>query len=194
MATEPLQAAPYPATTDAPDGPAQTLALALWARLKVVQVYASAAARTSAFSAAGVSATEGMISYRQDVDVFEEYDGSAWVPLTEGDTWTSMGTPSGWSTAAGSPQWAYRKVRRRVWLRGAMNMPASDTAVSKFTFPAGFRPAAGIATLAVPYSNGTAISGHMRFDVATTGTFTLRAVGPGSGVLAAFDGLSYALD
>lgn len=81
MATEPLQAAPYAVGTDAPDGPTQLLALANWARLKVVQVYATSAARTAAFTAAGVSPTEGMLSWLQDINRYERHDGTRWVPL-----------------------------------------------------------------------------------------------------------------
>lgn len=81
MATEPLQAAPYPVGTDAPDGPAQILSLASWARRQVVQVYSSATARTAAFTAAGISATEGMLSWLQDVDRYERHNGTRWVPL-----------------------------------------------------------------------------------------------------------------
>lgn len=81
MATEQLQAAPYPVASDAPDGPAQILALAQWARTRVVQVYASVAARTAAFSAAGISPTEGMLSWLQDKNRFEEHNGTVWVPL-----------------------------------------------------------------------------------------------------------------
>lgn len=45
---------------------------------QVVQVYASAAARTSAL---GASLAEGMVSYRTDGKVVEFYNGSAWTVL-----------------------------------------------------------------------------------------------------------------
>lgn len=46
---------------------------------QTVMVFASSAARTSAFSTAGVTITEGMVSYLLDTNLTEYYDGSAWV-------------------------------------------------------------------------------------------------------------------
>lgn len=51
-----------------------------------VFVFASAAARTSAFSSAGITLTEGWMSYLVDTNSTEVYNGSAWVsvvPTTE---------------------------------------------------------------------------------------------------------------
>ena len=79
--TELLQGLPYPVGTDAPDGPAQILAAMQATAKKVVQVYASAAARTSAFTAAGVTPTEGMTSFLQDVNRLETYTGTYWGPV-----------------------------------------------------------------------------------------------------------------
>lgn len=78
MATTTLQGLTYPASTDSPNGPAQILALANDVEKKVVMVFASAAARTTAFTAASVTATEGMLCWLQDVNGFEWYDGSTW--------------------------------------------------------------------------------------------------------------------
>lgn len=47
---------------------------------QAVQVYASAAARTSAL---GASAATGMVSYRTDGTVVEYYNGTAWVGLAD---------------------------------------------------------------------------------------------------------------
>lgn len=81
--TTALQGLPYPVgATDAPDGPAQILALAQAAEKRLVMVFATAAARTAALTAAGVTAAEGMVSWLQDVDRHEKYTGAAWVPLT----------------------------------------------------------------------------------------------------------------
>jgi hypothetical protein len=44
---------------------------------QTVMVFASAAARSSEIT----SPSEGMLSYRTDVNVFEFYNGSAWVAL-----------------------------------------------------------------------------------------------------------------
>jgi hypothetical protein len=50
---------------------------------QVVQVYASAAARSSAV---GTAVSTGMVSYRTDSGVLEIYNGSAWVLTSEIDS------------------------------------------------------------------------------------------------------------
>lgn len=49
---------------------------------QVVQVYASSAARGSAL---GTAVAEGMVSYLEDTNLMQFYDGSAWVSVAEGD-------------------------------------------------------------------------------------------------------------
>ncbi len=193
MATEPLQSAPYPVGTDAPDGPTQILALASWARRQVLQVYASAAARTAAFTAAGISPAEGMVSYRTDADTWEEWDGSAWVPFAESGPWTNLSLPSGYSTTAPYVAPAYRKVRNRVWFRGGCNIAASNAAGTKFTLPSGFRPTIGTVALQALLSNGTA-GGTLRYDVGTSGNVVTLAATPAATQFVSFDGLSFPLD
>ena len=46
---------------------------------QTVMVFASSAARTSAFTAAGVTITEGMVTYLLDVNAFQVYNGTVWV-------------------------------------------------------------------------------------------------------------------
>jgi hypothetical protein len=195
MATEPLQAAPYPVGTDAPDGPTQIQNLAVWAARRINMIFASAAARTSAFSAAGVSAAEGMQSYRTDDDVWEEWTGSAWVPLVEGGPWTSLSLPSGY-TAVGAPYGVpqYRKVRNRVLFRGAVNVATSNAAGTKFTLPAGFRPASLTQACYAMMSNGTAVSGHLRYDVGTSGNMVTLTASPAATTFVSFEQMSFSLD
>jgi len=58
---------------------------------QVVQSYPSASARSTTL---GTAVAEGMISYREDANVVEVYDGSSWVGIgTEGDiTGVTAGT------------------------------------------------------------------------------------------------------
>jgi len=44
-----------------------------------VMVFASSAARTAAFLTAGVTITEGMVTYLLDTNAYQVYDGAAWV-------------------------------------------------------------------------------------------------------------------
>ena len=48
---------------------------------QTVMVFASSAARTSAFAAAGVTITEGMVTYLLDTNATQYYDGSTWAGL-----------------------------------------------------------------------------------------------------------------
>jgi hypothetical protein len=69
-------------------------ALAVGVERRVVQVYASSAARTSAFTAAGISPTEGMLCWLQDIDVFERHDGTSWLRLDWNTSWGVVGGQS----------------------------------------------------------------------------------------------------
>jgi len=75
--SEALAGYTYPAGTDlagTTDDAIRTLAEQV--RLKSVLVFASAAARTAAFATAGVTPTEGMVSYLLDVHRLEVYGGA----------------------------------------------------------------------------------------------------------------------
>lgn len=77
MATTPLQGLTIPAGTDIPNGPVQIAALGTSLEPKLNMRFATAAARTSAFSAAGISPTQGMLSYRDDAGYWEYYNATA---------------------------------------------------------------------------------------------------------------------
>jgi len=58
---------------------------------QTVMVFASSAARTSAFTTAGVTVTEGMVSYLLDTNLTQYYDGSAWISyMTTANLVTSL--------------------------------------------------------------------------------------------------------
>lgn len=50
---------------------------------QTVMVFASSAARTTAFASASLSPSEGMVSYLQDVNTVEVYNGSSWIELID---------------------------------------------------------------------------------------------------------------
>jgi hypothetical protein len=77
MASTNLQALPYPAATAVPNVPVDIQALAVAIEPKLNMRFATAAARTSAFSAAGISPAQGMLSYRDDAGYWEYYNASA---------------------------------------------------------------------------------------------------------------------
>ena len=72
-----------------------------------VLVFADSAARSSAIA----TATEGMVSFLQDTDAIEYYDGSAWSGLdtlpaqsgNDGKYLTTDGTAASWATITTDP-------------------------------------------------------------------------------------------
>ncbi len=66
MATTPLQGLTVPAAGDPPNGPAQLTTLGVGVERQLVLNFASAAARTAAFTAAGISPAANMLCYRAD--------------------------------------------------------------------------------------------------------------------------------
>ena len=92
-----------------------------------VFVFASAAARTTAFSSASITLTEGWVSYLQDTNAVEVYDGTAWVGLAvspllmtqggatsgqaltwSGSAWAPTTISADWQTPSGT--WTYASV------------------------------------------------------------------------------------
>ncbi|MFD7157942.1 hypothetical protein ACFV9C_25295 [Kribbella sp. NPDC059898] len=77
MPNTPMQGFPYPALSDAANGPVAFQNLAQAVEKRVVMVYADAASRTAAVPAP----TAGMLSFLTTTGVFEWYTGTAWVAL-----------------------------------------------------------------------------------------------------------------
>jgi hypothetical protein len=78
--TTPLQVLPVPQSSDAPDGPTQITSLARAVEQRTVMVFASAAARTAAFTAAAISPAAGMLCWRSDAggsNKFEYFNATA---------------------------------------------------------------------------------------------------------------------
>jgi hypothetical protein len=183
MATTALQALPYPVGSDTPAGMTQILALANAVEKTVVQVYASAAARTSAFSAAGVTPTEGMLSWLSDSNWYEFHDGTNWrrqgiaatadVATNQTTTSTSyadLTTPGpAVSLVLASGQKAFITIGSRI------NHSAGGGASAVASFAV-----SGAATIAAAdvdgYENtttgGITMSRSTLFTAAATGTFT----------------------
>jgi len=59
-----------------------------------VFVFASSAARTSAFSSAGITLTEGWFSYLTDTNSTEYYDGAAWVAVAAANVVSTVASAS----------------------------------------------------------------------------------------------------
>ncbi|MFF1820377.1 hypothetical protein ACFVWG_23935 [Kribbella sp. NPDC058245] len=77
MPSTPYQGFPYPALSDAANGPVAFQNLAQAIEKRVVQIYVDAAERAAKVT----TPAAGMVCYLTVLGVFEYYDGSAWVAL-----------------------------------------------------------------------------------------------------------------
>lgn len=107
----------------------------------------------------------------------------------EKETWRDLSLPTGYSTVAGWQRPQYRLEHGHVWFRGACNVAANNAAGTKFTLPSGYWPTQ-LRALAIPYSNGTAISGHLRFDMGLSGNMNTLVISPAATVFLMFEGVS----
>ena len=120
MPTTTSQGLPYPALSDAANGPAAVQNLALAVEKQLVQTFSSAADRTAKLTAAGYyGPSEGMLSYLRDVDQLQVYTGSQWVAYT--------------SQAQGAP---YAEAMGQTTASGT-NIAAGTSVTVNVTFPAG---------------------------------------------------------
>jgi hypothetical protein len=114
------------------------------------------------------------------------------IGAVEDSPWNDLTLPPGYSTVAGYTVPAYRRDSSgRVWFRGGCNIASGNVAGNKFTLASGYRPKGNARMLSVPYSNGTAITGHLRYDVSTLGVVSTPVASPGATVFASFEGISF---
>jgi hypothetical protein len=175
------------------------------ARLKVVTVDAVDFTNRLATIelAQGDAAAGDPVPDTQDVGFLEDYypqvGDLAYMLLGEGaplligpkeaETWHALTLPAGYTAVVGWTAPGYRMYGGQVQFRGACNVAASNIPATKFNLPAGYRPGQKRA-VAIPYSNGTAISGHLRFDMDTNGDMTSLLTTPAATIFLMFEGVS----
>jgi hypothetical protein len=108
----------------------------------------------------------------------------------ETETWHALTLPTGYSAVGGWTAPGYRMDHGQVQFRGACNVAASNAAGTKFTLPVGYRPGQSRA-IAVPYSNGTSISDHLRYNIDSAGVMASALVTPAATVFMIFEGQSF---
>lgn len=95
-----------------------------------VMTFASSAARTTAFTTAGVTVAEGMTSYLLDSNRIDVYDGSAWQPLPIG-AWTTYAPTNSGVTVSGSYVTAkYIQIGKVVHFYARFNLTSTVTGSS----------------------------------------------------------------
>jgi hypothetical protein len=136
---------------------------------QTVMVFASSAARTTALS--GVLA-EGMVSYLQDTNSLEVYDGSAWVGATGDITALTAGTGISISSATGPiPTVAIDST--------VATLTGSQTLTNKTLTAPVISTIANTGTLTLPTSTDT-IVGRATTDTLTNKTLTSPAINGGT--------------
>lgn len=197
--------------TDAPD--ADKLATDI-----VNAIAQRSAMRFSSSSARGATLTspvEGMVSWLQDVNRLEVYDGAGWITIAAGTTgWVNVPvtTADGWSTFADSDNnnhqgtWQYRVVymfgQQTIMFRGGIGriFPVSYTPpgsgyyqLTSTPLPTDARPTQ-LRTLVVPCSDINSDRITLKLDVRTDGHLRLYGVISGSTPpWVGFNGVSTAL-
>lgn len=137
---------------------------------QTVMVFASSAARTSALS--GVLA-EGMVSYLQDTNSLEVYDGSAWVGATGDITALTAGTGISISSATGPiPTVA-------IDTAVTADLTTAQTLTNKTLTTPVIATISNTGTLTLPTSTDT-IVGRATTDTLTNKTLTSPAINGGT--------------
>jgi hypothetical protein len=173
----------YPALSDAPDAETgfdtQTNGIVQRTTLR----FASASARAAALTGASAP-VEGMVTWLQDADRLEVYDGAAWQALAHGSTsWTTptlAASYSGDGNSNGTVQ--YRLTSRfgtnYVEWRGGLNIPYSGSnPLNSGNFLSAalastFRPASR-RTVTVACSDAASTRVALKVDFHTDGTVTI---------------------
>lgn len=173
----------YPALSDAPDAETgfgtQTNGIVQRSNMR----FASASARAAALTGASAP-VEGMVTWLQDVDRLEVYDGAAWQALAHGATsWTTATLATNYGhdgNSNGNVQ--YRLVSRfgtnYVEWRGGVNVPYTGSNPQNggnflaSALAAAYRPASR-RTVTVACSDAASTRVALKVDFNTDGTVTI---------------------
>lgn len=168
-----------PALTDPPDIPSQTAALAAGLVPRSIMRFASATARGATLAGA-YAPVEGMMSWLQDVNRLEVYDGTAWVAVSTGaSAWTTIGLASGFTqngNSNGNLQYRLLNISGEdsLQLRGAINRssypssPPSSYIINASALPSAVRPTT-LRTVLIPCSDVSSDRIALKLDVQTDG-------------------------
>lgn len=192
------QGMPGPQLTDAPNIEALLPWLNADAQRSVMR-FASASNRGASLT--GPSApVEGMLSWLQDVNRLEVYDGTQWVAVAAGtQSWTNLPLVSGYApdgNSNGTPQ--YRVVNlfgeSFVMMRGgiALTWPLANSGNIATALPSAARPVVR-RTVNVPCSVVSSSLPALKMDANTDGTLTLVTSSGNTPPWVSLNGVLYSL-
>lgn len=133
MAGTPLLGIPLPVSSGTDQVPTDMATALDVVEKAVVMTFATASARTSAFTAASITPVAGMLSWLTSPGRYEQYSGSAWIPLIG-----HLALPIGTSALVGTN---WDGVSTTFTYQGSAVCTVGGSAIFNFT-------------LANPFSNG----------------------------------------
>lgn len=176
--------------TDAPDLPKGIADLAAGLIPRGILRFASASTR-GATLAGDFAPVEGMLTWLNDVNRLDVYDGSAWVAVSTGTSaWTTIGLASGFTqngNSNGTLQYRLLNIsgEESIQFRGAVNRtsypssPPSSYVINNTALPSAVRPST-LRSVLIPCSDTSSDRIALKLDVRTDGY--LEAIGFSSSV------------
>lgn len=165
--------------TDAPSIPDAIKALADGVIPRGVLRFASSSARGATLTGASAP-VEGMLTWLQDVNRLDLYDGTAWVAVSVGtSSWTTISLASGFTqngNSNGTLQYRLLNIsgEESLQLRGAVNRtsypttPPDSYVINSTALPSVVRPST-LRTVLVPCSDVSSDRIALKLDVRTDG-------------------------
>jgi hypothetical protein len=165
--------------TDAPDLPKAIGDLAAGVIPRGVMRFASASTR-GATLVDDAAPVEGMLSWLQDVNRLDCYDGSSWVAVSTGTSaWTTISLESGFTqngNSNGNLQYRLLNIsgEESVQFRGAVNRtsypgsPPSTYVINSTALPSAVRPST-LRSVLVPCSDSNSDRIALKLDIRTDG-------------------------
>lgn len=165
--------------TDAPDAGKLAKDIVNAIAQRSILRYASASARGAALTGA-TAPVEGMLSWLQDVNRLDLYDGAGWVAVSVGaSAWTTITPASGWTqngNSNGTLQYRILNIsgEESLQFRGALGRssyptsPPGSYVVNNSALPGPARPAT-LRTVTIPCSDVSSDRIALKMDVRTDG-------------------------
>ncbi|WP_369212705.1 hypothetical protein [Streptomyces flavofungini] len=179
-----------PTLTDAPDLPGQLSALAAGLIPRGVMRFASSSTRGATLTGS-YAPVGGMLTYLQDIQRLDHYDGSTWVTISTGaSSWKTISLTSGFQqngNSNGNLQYRLLNIsgEESLQFRGAIgrsswpSTPAGSYVINSTALPSAVRPQT-LRTVTIPCSDVNSSRIALKLDVRTDGY--LEVFGTGSGV------------
>lgn len=174
------QNVPIATLTDAPNIQTATEGIVNNLVPKSVMTFASRSVRGATITAP----TEGMVTWIRDLNTLEVYNGTAWVPVAEGQsTWTKVTSlQPGWThNGNDNGDFAYKLADlngdRTIFFRGALSRSWGGGVMNSYTLnddpmPANCRPSKK-RTIVIPCSDSGSTRITMKMDINPNGDLTV---------------------